>query len=102
MNYLIDQSFSGVNRLFVLLFEDEVEPTNHKRYYLPTVEIKYFNVVIDGQNFFDQPGKNNFRIYDSIQKIVIGQVDDYTTGCLLDYNYFKNCYNIKTIDLNKQ
>ena len=44
--------------------------------------------MIDGQNFFDQPFKNNLRIYDNILKNSIGQGDDYTTGCLLDYYYF--------------
>ena len=45
--------------------------------------------MIDKQNFFDQPVKNNLITSDSIQKIATGQGDDYTTGCLLDYNYFK-------------
>ena len=45
--------------------------------------------MIDGQNFFDQPVKNNLRTYDNVQKIMIGQGDDYKTGCLLDYPYFK-------------
>ena len=46
--------------------------------------------MIAGQNFFDQPIKNNFRTYGSIQKIPTGQSDDYLTGCFLDYNYFKD------------
>ena len=58
--------------------------------------------MIDGQNFFDQPIKNNVVTYDSIRKIAIGQRDDYTTGCLLDYNYFKNYYKMIAIDLSKQ
>ena len=58
--------------------------------------------MIDGQNIFDQPVKNNLRTYDSIWKISIGQGDDYTTGCLLDYNYFKNYYKTIAIDLSKQ
>ena len=40
--------------------------------------------MIDGQNFFDQKVRNSLITYDSIQKIVTGQGDDYTTGCLLD------------------
>ena len=51
---------------------------------------------------FDQPVKNNFRTYDNIQKITIGQRDDYTTGCLLDYNYFNEYYKMIAIDLSKQ
>ena len=45
--------------------------------------------MIDGQNFFDQPVKNNLRTYDSIRKIALDQGDDYTTGSLLDYNCFE-------------
>ena len=58
--------------------------------------------MIDGQNFFDQPVKNDLRTYDNIQKTAIGQGDDYTAGCLLDYNYFKNYYKMIAIDLSKQ
>ena len=92
--YLIDSSFQGVNRLFVLSFENEAQRTSYKRYYLPAVEIKDYNVMIDGQNFFDHPLKNNLRTYDSIRKITIGEGDDYTTGCLLDYNYFEKYYKM--------
>ena len=53
-------------------------------------------------NVFDQPVKNNFRTYDNIQKITIGQRDDYATGCLLDYNYFSEYYKMIAIDLSKQ
>ena len=58
--------------------------------------------MIDSQNIFDQPVKNNWRTYDSIRKNAIGQADDYTTGCLLDYNYFNNYYKMIGIDLTKQ
>ena len=58
--------------------------------------------MIDGQKFFDQPLRNNLITYDNIQKIVTGQGDDCTTGCLLDYNYFKNYYKMVAIDLSKQ
>ena len=58
------------------------------KYYLPTVEVKDYNVMIDGQNFLDQPVKNNLRTYDKIRKIATGQRDDYTTSSLLHYNYF--------------
>ena len=57
--------------------------------------------MIDGQNLFDQPVKNNLRTYDSIWKIATGQGGNYTTGCLLDYNYFKNYYKMTAIDLTK-
>ena len=53
-------------------------------------------------DFFDQPVKNNLITYDNIRKIATGQGDDYTTGCLLDYNYFNNYYKMIAIDLSKQ
>ena len=53
------------------------------------VEIKDYNNMIDEQNLFDQSVKNHLRTYDNIRKIATGQGDDYTSGCLLDYNYFK-------------
>ena len=58
--------------------------------------------MIDGKNFFDQPIKNNLKIYDNIRKIVTGQGDDNTTGCLFDYPYFKKYYKLIAIDLSKQ
>ena len=58
--------------------------------------------MIDGKNFFDQPIKNNKVTYKNIIKISIGQGDDYTTGCLLDYTYFKKYYKMIAIDLSKQ
>ena len=58
--------------------------------------------MIDGRNLFDQPVKNDFRTYDNIRKITIGQVDDYATGCLLDYLWFKKNFKLIAIDLSKQ
>ena len=58
--------------------------------------------MIDGKNFFDQPIKNDKITYNNIRKIATGQGDDYTTGCLLDYVYFKKNYKIIAIDLSKQ
>ena len=58
--------------------------------------------MIDGKNFFDKPVKNDIRTYDNIWKISTGQGDDYTTGRLLDCNYFKEHYNMIAIDLSKQ
>ena len=58
--------------------------------------------MINGENFFDQPIKNNKITYDNIRKIAAGQGDDYTTGCLLDYTYFANTYKMITVDLSKQ
>ena len=58
--------------------------------------------MINGENFFDQPIKNNKVTYESIRKIATGQRDDYTTGCLLNYPYIKDYYKMIAIDLSKQ
>ena len=69
LDYLIDPSFQGVSRLFVLPFENEAQRTSYKRYYLPTREIKSY-VMIDGENVFDQPIINSLKTYDNIRKQV--------------------------------
>ena len=102
LNHLVEPSFQGVNRLFVLAFEGDNNRTAHNSYYLPTVEIKDYNIMINGENFFDQPMKNNKVTYDNIRKIATGQGDDYTTGCLLDYSYFADTYKMIAVDLSKQ
>ena len=58
--------------------------------------------MFDGKNFFDQPVKNNKVTYENIRKTATGKGDDYTTGCLLDYIYFKNYYKMIAINLSKQ
>ena len=58
--------------------------------------------MIDGRNFFDQPINSMTKTYENIRKIATGQGDDYTTGCLLDYTYFKKYYKMIAIDLSKQ
>ena len=102
LNHLVETSFQGINRLFVLAFENDDDRRSDDEYYLPTVEIKDYNIVINGENFFDQPIKNNKITYDNIRKIATGQGDDYTTGCLLDYPYFANTYKMIAVDLSKQ
>ena len=102
LNHLIEPSFQGVNRLFVLAFENHEDRTDHEKSYLPTVEIKDYNIMINGEKFFDQPIKNNKVTYENIRKIATGQGDDYTTGCLLDYSYFVDTYKMITVDLSKK
>ena len=100
LNHLIEPSFHGVNRFFVLAFENDARTISTTRYYIPNVEIKDY-VLIDGKNFFDQPVKNNKGTHENIRKIATGQGDDYTTGCLLDYIYFKNYYKMIAVALSK-
>ena len=66
--------------------------TAHIQYFMPSVEIKGYNVIIDGQDFFVQPVKNNIRTYNDILKITTGHGDDYTTGCFLFYPYSNEYY----------
>ena len=58
--------------------------------------------MIDGQNIFDQPVKNNKITYENIRKIATGQEDDYAAGCILDYAYFRDNYKMIAVDLGKQ
>ena len=64
--------------------------------------MKDYNGMIDGKHFFDQPINSMNKTYENIRKIATGQGDDYTTGCLLDYPYFKDHYKMIAIDLSKQ
>ena len=102
INHLVEPSFQGVNRLFVLPFENDTPRTSVKGYYLPNVEVKDYNVMINGENFFDQPIKNDKVTYENITKICTGSGDNYTTDSLLDYPYFKDSYKMITVDLSKQ
>ena len=103
LNYLIDPTFTNVNRLFVLSFSsnnntDKRDSFSH--YYVPNVEIKYFNVLIDEKSFFDLPVKNEQETYENI--IEMSNNNDYTTGNLLHFAYFKENYKLIAIDLSKQ
>ena len=75
---------------------------SHSNYYLPKVELKYYKVMIDGRNFFDQPINNMNKTYENIRKIATGKGDDYTTGCLVDYPYLRDHYKMIAIDLSRQ
>ena len=75
---------------------------NHRQYFLPRVDITNYNVLIDGRNFYDQPINDQIKKYDEIRKISTGKGDDYTTGCLIDYQFFKGHYQLIAVDLSKQ
>ena len=102
LNHLVEPSFKGVNRFFVLAFENDTQRTSHSGYCLPNTEIKDYNIMINGENFFDQTITNNKVTYENIRKIATGHGDDYTTGCLLDYSYFMDTYKMIVVDLSKQ
>ena len=102
-NYLIDPTFTNVNRLFVLSFQgnNNIDSRySYSNYYVPKVEINDFNVLIDGKSFFDLPVNNAEEAYEQI--IEISNNNDYTTGNLLDFAYFKKHYKLIAIDLSKQ
>ena len=100
LNHLINPTLTRINRLFVLLFENEEDRTSFSKCYVPKVEIKDFNVLIDGKSFFDVPVKNKEEAYEKIMSI--SKNNDYTTGNLLDYEYFSKHYKLIAIDLSKQ
>ena len=102
LNYLIYPSFQGVNILFVLFFENKTDREIYRGHYLPKIETKDYHVMTNVRDFFDQPIKNDQITYDNIQKRPTDQGDDYSTGCLQDYLYFKEHYKLIPIGLSKQ
>ena len=101
LNILRDPTFTNVNRLFVLAYRqvnNDRQPFS--RFYLPNVMVKDYNVIIDELAFFDLPIKTEEEAYEKI--IDISRNNEYTTGNLLDYDYFKKYYKLIAIDLSKQ
>ena len=115
---LLDTSIPGVNRLFVMGFNNNIEnPDNegniaddlnrvkrnsHRKYFLSTVDIKDYYNLIDGRNFYDQNIFDDFKKYEELRKVMTGKGEDYTTGSLLDYDYWKNNYKLICCNLSKQ
>ena len=75
---------------------------NRRKYYLPRSNLNKYNVIIDGRNFYDNPIENDIEKYRELKKVKIGKGKDYTTGSLLDYDYFKKHYKLIAVDLSKQ
>ena len=98
--YLNDPTFTNVNRLFVLTFENEDDRIDFSKYYQPKVEIKDFNVLIDGKPYFEIPVKNKEEAYEAI--IEMAKNNNYSTVNLLDYEYFKDHFQLIAIDLSKK
>ena len=82
--------------------DNKVERDSRRKYFLPRVDITNYNVLIDSRNFYDQPTNNQIKKYDEIRKIATGKGDDYTTGCLLVYQYFKDHYQLIAVHLSKE
>ena len=101
----LDPSFQGVNRLFVTAYNRVDGQPNRdvqRQYYLPRIDLNKYNVIIDGRNFYDNPIESDIEKYRELKKVMIGKGEDYTTGSLLDFNYFKKHYNLVAVDLSKQ
>ena len=99
LNILIDPTFTNVNRLFVLAYQVAADRQSFSQFYLPRVMVKDYNVIIDKLAFFDLPIKTE----EAYEKIIdISKTNEYTTGNLLDYNYYKKYYKLIAIDLCKQ
>ena len=98
LNFLEDTTFLKVHRLFILSFQNEEDRSSFSKYYTPTIEIKDYNVLIDGKSFFEIPIKNKEETYEAIIELI--RNGDYTTGNLLDYEYFSTHYKLIAIDLS--
>ena len=101
----LDPSFQGVNRLFVMAYNRaNGQPTRNEqqKYYLPRIDLEKYNVIIDGRNFYDNPIESDIEKYRELKKVMIGKGEDYTTGSLLDFNYFDKHYKLVAVDLSKQ
>ena len=102
----LDPSFQGVNRLFIMTYSklNNNQPTRdgQRKYFLPRIDLNKYNVIIDGRNFCDNPIESDIEKYRELKKVMIGKGKDYTTGSLLDYNYFKEYYKLIAVDLFKQ
>ena len=81
---------------------NEAVVKNNIKYFLPRGKIENYNVLIDGRNVHNQPNNDLIKQYDKIRKVSIGEGDDYNTGCLLDYAYFKDNYILISVDSSKQ
>ena len=101
LNILIDPTFANVNRFFVLAYgRVNNDRKSFSRFYLPNFMVKDYNVIIDKLAFFDLTIKSEEEAYEKI--IDISRNNEYTTGNLLDYDYFKKHYKLIAIDLSKQ
>ena len=97
---MLDSSYQGVKRLFVLAYDnDQVSIDSFKKYFLPRVKIENYNIEIDGRNFYDHPINDSIKQYD---EVLTEQGDGYTTSYLLDFAYFEKKYRLIAADLSKQ
>ena len=97
----LDPSFQSVNRLFLMAYNrvaGQATRNGQRKYYLPRIDFKKYNVITDGRNFYDNPIESDIEKYRELKKVMIGKGEDYTTGSLLDYDYFKKNYKLVAVD----
>ena len=110
---MLDSNYQGVKRLFVLAYDGRTNDDNadadsrvkvdsHKNYFLPRVNIKNYNIEINGRNFYDVTINDPIKKYGEVRKTTTGKGDDYTTGCLLDYAYFEKNHKLIAADISKE
>ena len=105
MDENLGSNFVRVNRLFVLIYTNQDHNAKRykgKRYYLPKGIIKSHNVIISGDNFYDQKLSSDVKRSEEIGNLTTGQSEYYTTECFLDYDYIKNHYILIAVDLSRQ
>ena len=101
----LDPSFQSVNRLFVIAYNranDQLTRNGQRKYHSPRISLNKYNVIIDGRNFYDNPIESDIEKYRKLKKVMTGKGKDYTTGSLLDFNYFDKYYKLVAVDLSKQ
>ena len=99
LNFLTDP-FNNVNRLFVLVFPNEEDRSSFSKYYTPTVQIKDYNFIIDGEPFYEIQTKNKGETYKAITKLIRNYL--LRTGNEFNFEYFWEHYKLIAIDLIKQ
>ena len=100
LNFLIDPTFNNINRLFVLAFPNEEDRRSFSKYYTPIVEIKDYNVIIDGEPFYEIPVKNKEETYKAITELV--RNDLLRAGNEFNFDFFSEHYKLIAIDLSIQ
>ena len=102
--YFLESNFVGVNRLFVLVYLNRNNDVKNVKLEDTTYQKKLLIIIIPSsiESFYDQEVDSDIRSYEEIRKLTTGQGEDYTTGCFLDYDYIKNHYRLKAVDLSRQ
>ena len=101
----LDPFFQDVNRFFIMAYhatDNQYNRNNRRKCYLPRIDLKKYNVIIDGKFFYDNPIESDIEKYRELKKVMIGKGEDYTTGSLLGYDYFNKHYKLVAVDLSKQ